>query len=262
MTVLFRKIKNLRLSAVVYLWKQKFANNIKIQLRISVWQILILFVMATGVSMASEISDNRQSEYETIIPLLPPRLDGPVSLEKTLKLRRSVRRFSAEPLQLNDIAQVLWAAQGITGTGGRRTSPSAGALYPLEIYLVSGQVSEIEAGIYRYRPGSHNLARVTSGDMRKKLSQASLRQNAIAKAPATIAIFAVFERTSVKYGDRGGRYVHLEAGHAAQNICLQAVALNLGSVVIGAFHDREVKRVIGSEVSEQPLYLIPIGQPK
>ena len=212
--------------------------------------------------MASEISDNGQAEHETIIPLQPPRHDGPLSIEETLKRRRSVRRFSAEPLKLNDIAQLLWAAQGITGSGGRRTSPSAGALYPLEIYLVSGQVSEIEAGIYRYRPGSHKLSRVTIGDIRKELAQASLRQNAIAKAPATIALFAVFERTSVKYGDRGSRYVHLEAGHAAQNICLQAVALDLGSVVIGAFHDGEVKRVIGSKESEQPLYLIPIGQPK
>ena len=212
--------------------------------------------------MASEISDNGQAEHETIISLQPPRHDGPLSLEETLKRRRSVRRFSAESLKLNEIAQLLWAAQGITGSGGRRTSPSAGALYPLEIYLVSGQVSEIEAGIYRYRPGSHKLSRITIGDIRKELAQASLRQNAIAKAPATIALFAVFERTSVKYGDRGSRYVHLEAGHAAQNICLQAVALDLGSVVIGAFHDGEVKRVIGSKETEQPLYLIPIGQPK
>jgi SagB-type dehydrogenase family enzyme len=212
--------------------------------------------------MASDISDIGESEQKAVIHLQPPRHDGPVSLEKALKLRRSVRRFSTASLPLKDIAQVLWAAQGITGSGGRRTSPSAGALYPLEIYLVSGQVSEIEAGIYRYRPHNHKLALVTIGDTRKKLAQASLRQNAIANAPATIAIFAVFERTSVKYGDRGDRYVHLEAGHTAQNICLQAVALNLGSVVIGAFHDREVKQVIGSKESEQPLYLIPIGQPK
>ena len=212
--------------------------------------------------MATDESDNGQSKQKTIFPLPPPQYDGPLSLEKAIKLRRSIRRFSAEPLKLNDVAQILWASQGITGSGGRRTSPSAGALYPLEIYLVSGRVSGLHAGIYRYQPDGHNLARISVGDTRMKLAQASLRQNAIVNAPATIAIFAVFERTTIKYGNRGERYVHIEAGHAAQNICLQAVALSLRSVVIGAFQDGEVKRVVGSKGSEQPLYLIPIGKPE
>lgn len=196
-----------------------------------------------------------------MIPLPPPHYDGSISLEKTLKLRRSIRQFSAEPLKLADVAQVLWASQGITTPAGRRTSPSAGALYPLEIYLISGKVSDLGTGIYRYQSAAHNLSRLSPGDSRIKLAQASLHQEAIANAPATIAVFAVFERTTIKYGDRGIRYVHLEAGHAAQNICLQAVAMNLGSVVIGAFQDGEVKRVIGMNLNERPLYLIPIGKP-
>lgn len=212
--------------------------------------------------MATDISEIGQSEPQAMFPLPTPHHDGSISLEKALMLRRSIRQFSAESLKLNDVAQVLWASQGITGSGDRRTSPSAGALYPLEIYLVSGNISGLEAGIYRYQPVGHTLARISEGDMRITLAQASLRQNAIAKAPATIAILAVFERTTIKYGERGDRYVHLEAGHTAQNVCLQAVALSLGSVVIGAFNDREVKRVIGSDINEQPLYLIPIGKPK
>ena len=212
--------------------------------------------------MAIDESDKGQSKQKSIFPLPPPQYDGPISLEKAIKLRRSIRRFTTGSLKLNDIAQILWASQGITDSGGRRTSPSAGALYPLELYLVSGRVSDLQAGIYRYQPGSHSLARIALGDSRINLAQASLRQNAIANAPATIAIFAVIERTTTKYGNRGERYVHIEAGHAAQNICLQAVALSLGSVVIGAFQDGEVKRVVGSKESEQPLYLIPIGKPE
>ncbi len=211
--------------------------------------------------MTTEISAIDPSKPQTVLQLPPPRLDGVASLEKALHLRRSIRRFSTEPLKLSDIAQILWAAQGVTAPNGRRTSPSAGALYPLEIYLISGQLPEMDAGIYRYHPDGHILARLFPGDLRKKLAQAGLHQNAIAKAPATIAIFAVYDRTTIKYGDRGIRYVHMEAGHTAQNICLQAVALGLGSVAIGAFHDEEVQRVIGTEPNQQPLYLIPIGTP-
>lgn len=222
--------------------------------------ILIYWVISTLVlSMGTEISAIDHWGPQTVLQLPPPRLDGVASLEKTLQLRRSIRRYSAEPLQLTDIAQVLWAAQGVTTPDGRRTSPSAGALYPLEIYLISGQLPDLNAGVYRYQPMGHKLLRLFTGDLRTKLSQAGLHQEAIAKAPVTIAIFAVFERTTTKYGDRGVRYVHLEAGHAAQNICLQAVALGLGSVAIGAFRDGEVQRLIGVETIERPLYLIPIG---
>ena len=138
------------------------------------------------------------------------------------------------------------AAQGITHSEGLRTAPSAGALYPLEVYLVAGRVATLPAGIYRYDPRRHQLVPTVSGDRRRELTLAALHQSWIADAPAVVVIAAVFRRTSTKYGGRGERYVHIEAGHAAENVCLQAVALGLGTTIVGAFSDAEVKRLLGS----------------
>ena len=194
------------------------------------------------------------------IQLPEPRYDGDMSVEHALRVRRSVRSYKNDPLNLSEISQILWSAQGITHPRGFRTVPSAGALYPLELYVVAGNIKSLSPAIYRYKPDDHLLLKIVSGDRRSELSRAALRQSAIRKAPAVLLICAVYERTTAKYGQRSMRYVHMEVGHVAQNACLQAIALGLNTVVIGAFQDAEVKMIANLAVEEQPLYIVPIGR--
>jgi SagB-type dehydrogenase family enzyme len=197
------------------------------------------------------------------IRLPKPNTKGATSLEEALFKRRSVRAYSEEPLRIEEISQLLWAAQGITDTtSGLRTAPSAGALYPLEIYVAAGNVAGLVKGVYKYRPQTHELVKLADEDVRKDLSRAALEQESVRDAPAVLVFSAVIERTAAKYGTRSTRYVHMEAGHAAQNVFLQAAALHLGTVVVGAFYDEDVKKVIGMEAGESALYIMPAGRPK
>jgi len=188
------------------------------------------------------------------IQLPPPREhDGP-PLALALARRRSVREFSARELSLTEVGQLLWAAQGVTDRAtGLRAAPSAGALYPLELDAV------IHAGVFRYQPESHGLVRRGDEDVRPALSRAALGQDPVAAAPCVFSIAAVPARTTRKYGARGVRYVHIEAGHAAQNILLAAGALGLGAVPVGAFDDDAVAQVLQLARGEEPLYLIAVG---
>jgi SagB-type dehydrogenase family enzyme len=195
-----------------------------------------------------------------IITLPAPRLSGGVSLEETLLKRRSVREYASLALTPEEVSQLLWSAQGITAEWGARTAPSAGALYPLEVYLVVGNVEDVAAGVYKYRPEKHELVKVRDGDVREELTEAALRQGCVRNGAIDIVMAAVYERTTKKYGERGIRYVHMEAGHAAQNICLQATALNLGAVTVGAFYDEKVKLILSLPEDEVPLYIIPVGK--
>lgn len=213
----------------------------------------VIASLALGSTAMTQAADDSVS-------LPSPRPTSAVSLEEALARRRSVRDFADAGLSLEDTAQLLWAAQGITHSEGLRTAASAGALYPLEVYLVAGRVATLPAGIYRYDPRRHQLARTALGDQRRELALAALHQTWIADAPGVVIIAAVFRLTRVKYGERGERYVHIEAGHAAENVCLQAVALGLGTTVVGAFSDAEVKRLLGLG-EEEPLLLIPVGKP-
>jgi SagB-type dehydrogenase family enzyme len=200
------------------------------------------------------------SNPQETIRLPEPRYDGPVSVEHALLTRRSVRNYKNEPLALADISQLTWAAQGITTPGGYRTAPSAGALYPLETYVVAGDVNDLAAGIYKYRYRDHALVQTVAGDKRTALSHAALSQGSIARAPAVFLFCAVYSRITGKYSKRGIQYTFMEIGHAAQNVCLQAIALGLGTVVIGAFRDNEVKMIAGLPADEEPTYLIPVGK--
>jgi SagB-type dehydrogenase family enzyme len=193
------------------------------------------------------------------IALPPPRLDGAMALERALAERRSVREYARGALTLDQIAQLLWAAQGVTGANGLRSAPSAGALYPLELYLVAGEVRGLAAGVYRYIPGKHRLAQLVAGDRRRQLCATARAQECVAEGAAVVVFSAVERRTTRKYGERGVRYVHIEVGHAAQNLALQAVALGLGSVTVGAFDDAAVTRLLNLPKGEAPLYLMPIG---
>jgi SagB-type dehydrogenase family enzyme len=221
---------------------------------------LALIVMLAFALVLPAFSVGLRSAVADPIKLPEPKYDSKVSVEKAQLGRRSIRNYADEAMTLADVSQLLWAAQGITDPAGYRTAPSAGALYPLEVYLVAGKVGSLPAGIYRYKPRGHELLKVMDGDKRVELANAALGQTALKQAPATLVLTAFYERTTQKYRERGIRYVHMEAGHAAQNICLQAVSLDLGTVVIGAFHDEDIKKVMQLGGSEEPLYLIPFGK--
>lgn len=189
------------------------------------------------------------------IPLPKPAQRGEVSLEEALTRRRSIREFTEEGVTLAEISQLLWAGQGITDPRGFRTAPSAGALYPLEVYVATGE------GVHHYLPQGHRLTMLSPEDRRLGLWEAGLEQGALREASVIIVVVAIYARTEGKYGPRAERYVRLEAGHAAQNILLQATALDLGAVPIGAFYDQKVQEVLALPSDHEPLYLIPVGHP-
>jgi len=216
-------------------------------------------------SYQTPIEKTEQVYKEKVINLPEPKIKGEMSVEEALFKRRSIREYTSQPLNLEQISQLLWAAQGITEPNlGFRTAPSAGATYPLEVYLIVGEngVKELEAGIYKYNPHEHNIILLLKGDFRKELMGAGLGQTWIGEAPINIVIVAIYERTTARYGERGIRYVHMEAGHVGQNIYLQATALKLGTVVIGAFYDEEVQKVLNLPKEEKPLYIMPVGYPR
>ncbi|MGB5289130.1 MAG: SagB/ThcOx family dehydrogenase [Ignavibacteriaceae bacterium] len=225
-------------------------------------------IFITGLIIATNFfcQENRertgmQKSEADIIRLPAPMFNSETSVEEALSKRRSVRDYTSEPLSLMEVSQLLWAAQGITEkTHSLKTAPSAGALYPLEVYLAAANVKDISAGLFKYDPGSHSLKKIVDGDKRQDISDASLRQDAIEECSAIIIITAVYERTSVKYGRRTERYVHMEVGHAGQNIYLQAVSLGIGTVMIGAFQDEALKKVLDLPANEFPLAIYPLGK--
>jgi SagB-type dehydrogenase family enzyme len=222
---------------------------------------VILFILIMIFSVKIGECMNGKKILKTI-KLPQPQFDSRSSVESTLLKRRSIRRYTDEPLTLVEISQLLWAAQGVTHHRGFRTAPSAGALYPLEIYIVAGKVTGLAAGIYKYKPNHHELLKIVEGDKRSELCRAALNQSAVKNAPVVILFCAVYQRITFKYGQRGIRYVFIEVGHSAQNICLQAVSLGLGTVTIGAFNDDKVKKIVNCEADEEPLYIMPVGKLK
>jgi SagB-type dehydrogenase family enzyme len=186
--------------------------------------------------------------------------DHSVSLERCVQQRRSVRSFRDQAVTKEELGQLLWAARVVTGPDNERAVPSTGALYPLELYVAIGSVTSLTAGVYQYVAGCHELVPVASGDQREKLVDAALGQDWIAAAPACICIAAVFERATVKYGNRGRGYVYMEAGHAAERLMPQAVALGLATKMVGVFSDDEVSRLLRLGADETPLCLIPVGR--
>ena len=196
------------------------------------------------------------------LTLPEPRLAGKVTVEGALRERRSVRRFSSQGLTLEEIGQLLWSVQGVTGTGGERTTPSAGGLYPLQIYLAAARVDGLEVGVYRYRADKHDLEPVVEGDVRIRLAAASHGVEWVDAAPVVLAIGGVVQRTAIKYGARARRYVYIEVGCAAENIYLQAQSLGLGAVLVGAFDDQEVSDTMKLREGEEIMALMPVGRPR
>ena len=200
-----------------------------------------------------------QNPKETI-KLPEPMLDGDVSLEAAIQMRRSVREYGDRPLTQAEVGQLLWAAQGISGPKPyKRTAPSAGGRCPLELYVLLGEVEGFEVGLYRYKPEEHALIWLNDRDLRLELGRAATGQTWLAEAPVVFVFAALYERTTVKYGERGFRYVHMDAAYASENLHLQAVALKLGTVVMGAFDDDQVHQVVEMEEDERPLLIMPVG---
>ncbi len=225
----------------------------------SIMQLLLPLLLVALLTCCAQPREEKNENSPEKIKLPEPSKDGKKSLERTITERRSIRDYSNENLTLRELSQLLWAAYGITDPRGFRTAPSAGALYPLEIFVVAGRVDGIQPGVYRYDPGKHEIIRVVEGDRREELSKAAVGQACVKNAAINMVITAVYERTTTKYGERGIRYVHFEAGHAAQNVLLQATALDLGAVPVGAFSDAEVKSILKLS-EEDPLYIIAIGR--
>lgn len=188
-----------------------------------------------------------------LITLPEPNRKGSVPLEKAIAARRSKRNFSSKSLTPKQISQLCWAAQGQEAGGRYRTTPSAGATYPLELIIVTGD------GLFHYLPAEHSLKKLTGLDLRNDLASAAWGQEFIEAAPLILVFTAEFSRTTNHYGERGIRYVYMEAGHAAQNVHLQAEALGLGSVAVGAFDDNSVSKVLSLPKNIEPIYMVTVG---
>jgi SagB-type dehydrogenase family enzyme len=234
--------------------------------------ISIFLLVASVLFPVSAAGGKYDLEHKVIatVELPKPALYSDCSVEKALSERRSVRKYTDEPVTLEEVSQLLWSAYGITYTreglpdfirGGFKTAPSAGARYPLEIYLVAGNVKGLLPGIYWYLPEGHIIHRLADGDVRAGLQAACLSQQFAGEAPVSIVWSAVYERCTEKYGDRGrDRYVCMDLGHSAQNVYLQCVSLGLGTCAIGAFTDDALKDLIGMTEQEVPLYVMPVGR--
>jgi SagB-type dehydrogenase family enzyme len=224
----------------------------------------VLLCAVSTPAIGRRDSPRETSMEKNPIQLLEPARKGSVSLEETIGKRESVRDFRDEPLTLREVSQLLWACAGrrVDGVfGASRVFPSAGGLYPLEAYLVAGRVESLSPGVYRYRWKEHTLELFREGDVRRELAQAAIGQRFVMEAPASLVIAADYERSVRAYGDRGRtRYIHMDAGHSSENVYLQATALGLGTVAVGAFIDGKVKKVLGFE-REEPLYIMPVGRP-
>jgi len=192
-----------------------------------------------------------------------PRLQGEVSVEEALDRRESRRAYGEGGLDLSGIGQLLWSAAGLgvdAASGATRTAPSAGGIYPVDIYLVSGEMEDLDTGIYLYDPQSHSLVTVATGDVREELADAALSQSFISQAPISIVMTTDYDKSTGRYGDRGERYAHMDAACAAENVSLQAEAMGLGTVMVGAFDDKAVAEII--HTSGDPLIIMPVGAPQ
>ena len=214
-----------------------------------------------GKAMAGK-ADGGNVRRDRQMNLPKPRLNGDVSVEQAIKHRRTIRSYLSKPLTLEQFSQIFWAAQGITEDRGyKRSAPSGGALYPMDIYAIAGDngVEGLKAGIYHYDPHKHSAVLITEGDLREDVARTALSQMWMADAPLNLVITAEYRRITNKYGTRGERYAMIEAGHIGQNIFLQAEALGLRAGIVGAFHDKDVIRVMKITGSHAPLLILPVG---
>lgn len=216
--------------------------------------VLLIAVMA--------VSDSSKQGASSVIKLPTPHTDGGISVEKALSERRSIRSFRNESLTLDEVSQLLWAAQGVTDDKGHRTSPSAMASYPLEVYLLAGNVTGLPAGVYHYSPQGHNLTTISLGDKIDLLFNASMgdKKDWRASAPAVIIVTGVFERINKVPGEDLSRFVYIEAGTASENLLLEVVSLGLGATYIAGFDENKTREYLGLAAGEEPIGVLPVGR--
>ncbi len=229
--------------------------------RKKVFFIMVIGIIFSGifleeVLMAPSLFSKSNKE---VIALPEVERRGAGSFSDLMYKRRSVRSFVQGQMTLDQVSKLLFAAQGITRQDRFRTVPSAGALYPLEVYIVTGPVQNLESGIYKYQSQDHQLMQISTGDKRRELARESFGQMWVSEAQTILVICAVYERVTSKYGQRGVQYVHIEAGCAAQNVSLEGYNLGLGSTVVGAFSDSGISEVIKADKKEKPLIVMPVG---
>jgi SagB-type dehydrogenase family enzyme len=214
----------------------------------------LIVLMLLPLCLKDQSIPAQEKSRGDIVKLPSPRYDSEVSVEKALAERRSIRSFKEEPLTVNELSQILWAAQGITEPKkGLRTAPSARALFLVEVYVLPGNVTNLPMGIYKYKPQGHELIKIADGDKKAELFKA-VGQAPIKNAPVVLVFSGLSEKT------QRPAWMYLEAGHAAQNVYLQAVSLKMGGVVMGGFKDDDVRKVLNLSEKEQPLYIMPIGK--
>ncbi|MBU1164477.1 SagB/ThcOx family dehydrogenase [Patescibacteria group bacterium] len=226
-----------------------------------IYIILIFGVVGLGVYLfISKHQKNNDATpgYQIVLP--QPSFESTVSVEEALKNRRSVREYKDQPISMHELSQILWAAQGITSDEGFRTAPSAGGLYPLELYVVSQNVAGLERSIYKFHTKSHSLDKIINTNKIEQIVSAANNQEFIGQAPVVIIITGVLKRTTQKYNEIGERYVYIEAGHVAQNIYLQTYTLGLDTVTIGGFDTEKIQSLLNLPEGEEPIYIIPIGK--
>jgi SagB-type dehydrogenase family enzyme len=239
------------------------------------WVILVLIIVVLIGALLSfflyfslpQKSENPSRAVLAVVKLPSPDKTGNMSVEEAVQNRRSVRQYSNQSLSLKDISQLLWAAQGITDTQNNfRAAPSAGRVYPLEVYVVAGKegVNGLEEGVYHYNPQNNQLEKLLTGDKRSDLAKAADRQPWVSQAPVDIVITGVYQRTINKYGNNNQsiRFVQQESGHVGENIFLEATARGLVTVSLGSFDDKAVKTLLNLPADESTLYVFPVGFPQ
>lgn len=226
--------------------------------------VLIFIVLATFVSQIRPVSQEinvtcSKNPEQSRITLPVPDFEGKI-LEKTILERRSIREYSEEELSLYELSMILWAGNGITDERGLRSAPSAGGLYPIDMYIVPNRVENASCGLYKYIPGSHEIVLVEEGEFAEQMYQLSYEQEHVRNAAVVVVLVAVPERTTVKYGEEGKGYVFMEAGHIAENMLLEAVSLGLGAVPVGGFEKENMDDLFGLEENEDSIYMVLVGK--
>ena len=244
------------LTTVTGLRRFKIKKKMKLHIIFSVITIIIVIIHVFPIILPSETTVTQEGEIE----LPEPRLESETSLEEAILKRRSIRSYKDEDMTLEQLSQILWSAQGVTSESGKRTAPSAGMTYPLELYVLVRRVESLTPAIDQYIPEDHSLNTIKTADNFNQLIQGAVNQE-VGRGSINIVISADFSRTTSTYGERGKSFVYLEAGHAAQNIYLQVAALDLGCVVVGAFDEENVKSVLSLPKEHEPIYIIPVGYP-
>jgi SagB-type dehydrogenase family enzyme len=221
--------------------------------------LAVLLALTAGAAPAPTPAPPAPPPVLQNVALPKPDLIGRMTLERALAMRRSVREYAPTPLTLREVSQILWAAHGITGPEGKRTTPSARAVYPLQVWLVANDVTGLAPGIYCYSPADHALELVAAGDHRAAIAAAASGQKAVEQASAVVAVVGDSVLAAEKFHGRATAWLAMEAGFVVQNVYLEATATSLGTVMVGGFQDAAARQALGLPAKMVPLGFMPLG---